>query len=107
MGPKGLKTLRIVAGVVVEGMDPIQSALVGVDCNWASIPANPALLPAPLFAEPPGEVATGLFMFVPFAGATGALSALPNPMRTVCPFGMPMSPPRRLRTSSFARIASA
>ena len=107
MGPKGLKTLRIVAGVVVDGIEPIHRALVGVDCSCASIPARPALLPVPLMTEPPGDVATGLLMFVPFAGATGALSALPNPMRTVCPLGIPMSPPRRLSTSSFARMASA
>ena len=31
MGPYGLNTLKIVAGVVDEGIDPIQSARVGVD----------------------------------------------------------------------------
>jgi hypothetical protein len=63
---------------VVEGMEPIQRARVGEDCN--SIPPILALFAAALGA--PGEVGTGL-TGVPLAGATGALSALPNPMRTV------------------------
>jgi hypothetical protein len=33
MGPYGLNTLRIVAGVVVDGIEPIQRARVGVDCS--------------------------------------------------------------------------
>jgi len=44
MGPKGLKTLRMVAGVVVDGIEPIHSARVGVLCSWASIPPSPELL---------------------------------------------------------------
>ena len=54
MGPNGLKTLRIVAGVVVEGMDPIHNALVGVDCTCDSIPPRPALLVEFLLVAPPG-----------------------------------------------------
>jgi hypothetical protein len=63
-------------------------------------------VPEDLLAAPFGEVGlelTGL----PFAGAIGALSAFPNPIRTVCPFGIPILPPRRLSTSSLALIASA
>lgn len=73
MGPNGAKMLRIVAGVVVEGMDPIQSARVGVDCT--SIPAG----------APAVEARTFTFMFTgPFAfeGCAGAESALPNPILT-------------------------
>lgn len=44
MGPNGLNTLKIVAGVVVDGMDPIQRARVGELCSCASIPLSP---PAP------------------------------------------------------------
>ncbi len=73
----------MVAGVVVDGIDPIQSARVGVDWSWASKPERPALLLPDLLNAPPGDVAIGLFRLAPFAGATGALSALPNPMRTV------------------------
>lgn len=87
------------------GIDPIHRARVGVDCSWASNPPpRPGLL---LLLKPPGEVAPELVTVVPLAGATGALSAFPKPMRTVCPFGMPIFPPRRLSTSSLARIASA
>src|SRR5712671_2478213 len=50
----------------------------------------------PLVEVPPG----------PLPGAAGALSAFPKPMRTVCPLGIPMLPPRRLSTSSLARTAS-
>ena len=107
MGPKGLKTLRIVAGVVVEGIDPIHNALVGVDCTCDSIPPRPALLVELLLVTPPGCGEMGLFMLAPLAGAIGALSAFPKPIRTVWPLGIPMFPPRRLRTSSLARIASA
>ncbi len=56
--------------------------------------------------EVPGEVGPGL-TGVPFAGATGALSALPNPMRTSWPFGILILPPNLFKTSSFALIASA
>ena len=83
MGPKGLKTLRIVAGVVVEGIDPIHNALVGVDCTCDSIPPRPALLFELLLVTPPGCGEIGLFMLAPLAGAIGALSAFPKPMRTV------------------------
>lgn len=107
MGPNGLKTLRIVAGVVVEGMDPIHNALVGVDCTWDSIPPRPALLAELLLVIPPGCGDMGLFILAPLAGAIGALSAFPKPIRTVWPLGIPILPPRRLRTSSLARMASA
>jgi hypothetical protein len=83
IGPNGLKTFRMVAGVVVDGIEPIHKALVGVDCTWDSMPPNPALLERILPMTPPGDVAIGLFMLAPFAGATGALSAFPKPMRTV------------------------
>jgi len=83
MGPKGLKTLRIVAGVVVEGIDPIHKALVGVDCTCDSIPPRPALLDELLLVTPPGCGEMGPFMLAPLAGATGALSAFPKPIRTV------------------------
>lgn len=106
MGPYGLKTLRMVAGVVVDGIDPIQRARVGEDCNCASSPDKPPLLLVDLAEGIAGEEGPGL-VGPPLAGATGALSALPKPIRTACPFAMPMLPPKRLRTSSLARIASA
>ena len=67
---------------------------------------NAALLLDDLVAPVLGDVGPGL-TGLPLAGATGALSALPNPILTVCPLGIPMLPPKWFKTSSLARIASA
>lgn len=72
----------MVAGVVVEGMEPIQSALVGVDWSWASRLPSAVVVLGDFPVAPPGEVGPGL-TGLPLAGATGALSALPKPIRTV------------------------
>jgi hypothetical protein len=82
MGPYGLNTLRMVAGVVVDGIEPIHKALVGVDCSCASIPPEVVEGFGDFPGTAPGEVGPGL-TGVPLAGATGALSALPKPIRTV------------------------
>jgi hypothetical protein len=54
MGPNGLKTLRMVTGVVVEEIEPIHRALVGEFCKAASNPSPTAApdVPGPRIGVP-------------------------------------------------------
>jgi hypothetical protein len=63
------------------GVEPIQSARVGVDCSCASIPVRLGPLLGDLPAMPAGFATLTAGAGMPLARATGALLAFPNQFR--------------------------